>query len=116
MRDKSAHREKFKAMFHALDTDESGDITLDELVERMHDENVQAYLAHLDIRPSNTWQMFKLLEADGSGTVSIEEFVDGCMRLRGPAQAADVASITIDLEKQGEKLSEFMTYTEASFV
>merc|ERR1711862_166294 len=41
-------------------------------------------------------QLFRLLDRDMSGSISIEEFVRGCLRLRGPARSNDVAALVYD--------------------
>ena len=35
----------------------------------------------------DVWGLFLLLDADGNGAVDLDEFVNGCMQLRGPAKS-----------------------------
>jgi len=46
---------------------------------------VLALYKSLEIDPSDAWSFFKLLDKDGSGFVDLEEFIDGCIRLKGKA-------------------------------
>ena len=39
---------------------------------------------------SHRWPL-RILDADGSGEISFEEFVSGCMQLQGPAQSVQLA-------------------------
>jgi hypothetical protein len=42
----------------------------------------------------DVWTLFLLIDVDASGRVDIEEFVSGCMQLRGPAQSLQVAKMS----------------------
>merc|ERR1719335_283920 len=79
------------ALFTKMDKDGSGYITIEEFEERFMDPHVQAYFSSLDLNPEDAWEFFKLLDADHGGILDIEEFVDGCMRVRGPAKSIDIA-------------------------
>ena len=37
--------------------------------------------------------LFNLLDADDSGSISVKEFIQGCLRLRGQAKSIDVATL-----------------------
>eukprot|EP00929_Paragymnodinium_shiwhaense_P025860 TRINITY_DN15540_c0_g1_i1.p1 TRINITY_DN15540_c0_g1~~TRINITY_DN15540_c0_g1_i1.p1 ORF type:complete len:448 (+),score=69.31 TRINITY_DN15540_c0_g1_i1:187-1530(+) len=103
LKDKDSYLKQFKTVFREIDTDKSGYMTLDELHEHIEDEGLQAYFTHLEIDVRTAWEIFRLLDVDGSGTVSIEEFVFGCMKLRGYAKTLDVASINYDVERLRRK-------------
>merc|ERR1712050_160068 len=46
--------------------------------------------------------LFNLVDIDGSGSIDPEEFVNGCIRLQGPAKALDLASFMHEY-KQAQK-------------
>merc|ERR1711972_267334 len=108
--------EMFQDIFSTIDTDRSGDVTFDELEAHIQDDELQAYFSHLNLEIDRAWDIFRLIDKDKSGTVSVEEFVMGCLRLRGEAKTLDVASISYRLERLQKKLSEFMIYCEEQFV
>ena len=60
----------------------------------MKDEDIKAALAALDLVVPDPWRFFMLLDLNGNGEVTEDEFVEGCLRLRGPARTFDVASLT----------------------
>ena len=67
------HIQTFKSMLDGhLDLDEEESITFEQLEALLSREDMQAYLSHLDITVESTWSMFKLLDTDGSGELSIE--------------------------------------------
>merc|ERR1711988_1489637 len=47
----------------------------------------------LDIDAASTGRLFHMLDRDNSGTVNFNEFVEGCLGLRGGATASQVLSI-----------------------
>ena len=48
-------------------------------------------MASLGISTDDIWTLFLLIDVDDNGVVDIEEFVAGCMQLRGPAQSLQAA-------------------------
>eukprot|EP00931_Biecheleriopsis_adriatica_P022197 TRINITY_DN14331_c0_g2_i1.p1 TRINITY_DN14331_c0_g2~~TRINITY_DN14331_c0_g2_i1.p1 ORF type:complete len:600 (+),score=90.10 TRINITY_DN14331_c0_g2_i1:92-1891(+) len=85
-----------RTMFAEIDEDAGGCITLDELESALSDENFCAYLESIEISTSDAWTLFKLIDSDKSGNLDLEEFVAGCMSLRGPASAMQVAKMNVD--------------------
>merc|ERR1712083_578712 len=102
-------------MFENINSTRSGELTIAELEEHVHDEAVQAYFSHLNLEIERAWDIFRIIDRDRSGTVSIEEFVGGCLRLRGPAKTMDLAQVTYDMKSFQQKLSAFMTFVEEQF-
>lgn len=50
----------------------------------------------LGISTDDVWTLFLLIDVDDNGVVDIEEFVAGCMQLRGPAQSLQVAKMAYE--------------------
>merc|ERR1712113_1264359 len=87
----------------------------DELEAHIMDEELQAYFAHLNLDIGRAWDIFRLIDIDKSGAVSMEEFVEGCLKLRGDAKTLDVANIMYMLDRLQGKLSSFMSFVEDNF-
>eukprot|EP00931_Biecheleriopsis_adriatica_P022198 TRINITY_DN14331_c0_g3_i1.p1 TRINITY_DN14331_c0_g3~~TRINITY_DN14331_c0_g3_i1.p1 ORF type:complete len:631 (+),score=101.36 TRINITY_DN14331_c0_g3_i1:29-1894(+) len=85
-----------RSMFYEIDDDRVDGITLDELESALRDENFCAYLESIEISTSDAWTLFKLMDSDKSGNLDLEEFVSGCMSLRGPASAMQVAKLNME--------------------
>merc|ERR1712203_646993 len=68
-------------------------ITEEEFRKILKVEKVQAYFGALGVEVNHAQGLFRLLDADGTGAVNIEEFVIGCLRLRGEATAVDCATL-----------------------
>merc|ERR1712228_849165 len=52
---------------------------------------MQEFFKAIDVDQSEAKGLFHLLDLDNSGSVSAEEFINGCLRLRGPAKSLDLA-------------------------
>ncbi|CAK9002968.1 unnamed protein product [Durusdinium trenchii] len=55
----------------------------------IHDRGVQALMDDLEL-PSNRAHLFEVIDADGSGTLHIQELVQGLLKLRGEARPVRV--------------------------
>lgn len=112
---KKHHINKLRCLFREIDSDESNSITLAELEKRMQDQNVQAYFTSLELDVDDAWSFFKLLDTDRGHSIEIEEFLMGCMRLRGPAKALDFAKLMHEHQMLTKNLTTFMVYVERQF-
>ena len=101
LRDKEVYEKLFKDIFHSIDADKSGFITLSELEAFLLDERQQAFFTHLNISAMHAWTVFRLLDIDGNGTIEIDEFIKGLMGIRGPATAIDVRTVQHDIKRTG---------------
>jgi len=112
---KKMHVARIKRLFKEIDSDESGHITIKEFERHLRDESVQAYFESLELDPSDAWTLFKLLDWDASHAIDIDEFVLGCMRLKGAARSADIARLTYEHKWLITRMTSFIRYTEEQF-
>lgn len=75
-------------------------LELDEqqFVSYIEDKRVQAYFKKigLHVEKENAQALFKMIDLDESGTVGLEEFVDGCSQFVGNARQLDIARLRHD--------------------
>eukprot|EP00930_Biecheleria_cincta_P052303 TRINITY_DN37562_c0_g1_i1.p1 TRINITY_DN37562_c0_g1~~TRINITY_DN37562_c0_g1_i1.p1 ORF type:complete len:299 (-),score=52.60 TRINITY_DN37562_c0_g1_i1:163-951(-) len=116
LRNKEYWQESFRKLFGAFDMDGSGELTVDEFEEHKDDSQVCAYFDTLDLDLDKAWDIFRLLDDDESGTVSMDEFVEGCLKLRGQARSMDLAILGYDFQRVSTKLGEFMAHVETELV
>eukprot|EP00928_Gymnodinium_smaydae_P092705 TRINITY_DN7664_c0_g1_i2.p1 TRINITY_DN7664_c0_g1~~TRINITY_DN7664_c0_g1_i2.p1 ORF type:complete len:352 (+),score=70.71 TRINITY_DN7664_c0_g1_i2:1095-2150(+) len=93
---KREYVERIRTLFGKLDIDGSGQITVDDLGKLMSDETMQAYFEALGLEVSDSWQLFKILDEDRSNIIDVEEFIMGCMRLKGGAKNVDLVKMNSD--------------------
>merc|ERR1719330_341293 len=105
---KGAFLRSMRKLFDSVDADRSGFITPLEMREKMQDNEVAAYFAALGVDAKQVSQLFKLLDMDNSGTITREEFLKGCLYLRGNAKSIDVAVIMQELRLVQETLDEIV--------
>merc|ERR1719399_1757584 len=78
-------------LFMEADEDHSGVITWEEFKNQLGNPEMVEYFKTIDLDPSEAEHLFDLLDVTGEGKITSEEFVNGCLRMRGPAKAYDVA-------------------------
>merc|ERR1719336_1196847 len=81
-------------------------ITLREFQHAMKLPKIQAFLAALDLGTSDAWNLFKLMDMDGTNMIETNEFVSGCLRLKGSARSIDMARLMHDMRWCMGQLSE----------
>ncbi|CAK0873888.1 unnamed protein product, partial [Prorocentrum cordatum] len=87
-----------KEFFRQADADNSGQLSWEEFRTHLDDDRVKAYFQTLDLDIRQAHILFKLLDCNDNGEVGIEEFLDGCLRLRGHAKSLDLNLVIYQLE------------------
>merc|ERR1711879_222379 len=64
-------------------------------MEHIKDDNVRAYFATLDLEASDAISLFHMLDDNNHDDcgIDVEDFVNGCLRLKGPAKSYDTARL-----------------------
>jgi len=84
------YAKNIRAFFYQADKDRSGFLSFSEFEHHLSDERVKAYFNSLDLDVSQAKLLFQLLDSDQGGAIAIDEFIGGCMRLKGEARSIDV--------------------------
>merc|ERR1711904_254479 len=84
---------EFLRMFHEADADGNGAVSWDEFTTHMEDDRVKAYFKVLDLNIDQAEQVFHLLDPHNTGEVSIDDFVRGCVRMKGGAKSIDIQTL-----------------------
>jgi len=87
-------------IFGSIDGNEDMAISKDEFMEHLNNGALDLYFQAVDLSREQGEGLFTLLDVDASGALSVEEFVRGCIRLRGPARAVDLAAMAHDFEEK----------------
>mmetsp|Transcript_12991 Transcript_12991/g.30901 ORF Transcript_12991/g.30901 Transcript_12991/m.30901 type:complete len:636 (+) Transcript_12991:61-1968(+) len=112
LKNKQAHIDKIRNLFTAIGDDKTGVITFAMFEEQINSPAVKAYFEVLGLDVWDAWSFFKLLDLDDGGDVEIEEFLMGCLRLRGTARAIDVGKLIHDQTWLMRTHGKFQTYVE----
>merc|ERR1719223_2064720 len=105
-----------KRFFNEADVTKIGNLTWEEFKDYLQDENVQAYFQSFQLDVTQAKTLFRLLDSDGSNDVNIEEFVEGCMRMRGQARSIDVHQLLYESQEVMRRQAEFMRNIEAQLM
>jgi len=90
--------ESMQRVFEELDANSSGTLTLEEFEKQLEDENVLTFLSTLELDINQVRTLLTLLDRDQNGEVDIEEFITGCLRLKGGAKSLDMAILQYQVE------------------
>lgn len=85
-------------VFTALDTDLDGQLTIEEFEAAITDHRLVTYLSVLGLEVNDAQAVYCLIDHDKTGDVDIEEFIVGCLRLKGEARSLDLAMIQMQNE------------------
>eukprot|EP00929_Paragymnodinium_shiwhaense_P034643 TRINITY_DN1881_c0_g1_i1.p1 TRINITY_DN1881_c0_g1~~TRINITY_DN1881_c0_g1_i1.p1 ORF type:complete len:645 (+),score=77.52 TRINITY_DN1881_c0_g1_i1:49-1935(+) len=97
--------EQFTNMFKQF-SNGAGGLTLESFEEHVHVKSVREYFALLELDTSDAWMLFQLLDDDGSGSIDVEEFVDGCLKLKGTARSIDLARLSMEFKHSSQRFEE----------
>merc|ERR1712194_347859 len=80
---------KVQVFFKEADLDKDGLLSWEEFEEHMTNAKVKAFFQALELDVFHAHKLFDLLDQDKDNSVNLEEFLEGCMRLRGGAKNVD---------------------------
>lgn len=115
LRKKAEYVEKLERIFRAIDDSGDGIITEARMNEILSNDKIAAYFQTLDLDVHEGAALFHLLD-NGDGEVTLDEFIDGIMRCKGPARAIDQVAMHADLKQLDLKLARLARHLRDSDV
>jgi len=74
-------------------------MTLDDFGDLLKTSQMQEFFKGMDVNAEDAEFVFRLMDADKSGQICAQEFLDSCVRLRGPARVLECAMLIQELRK-----------------
>lgn len=111
---KTEFMRKVDDLFLQIDESGDGNVTYKELEDHLDSDQVCAYFEELGLDPTDAWDLFKLLDKDGSTLINRHEFIEGCLRLKGNAKVIDVEKLQYENRHMRKRLWAFIKQTEES--
>lgn len=84
------------ALFGLIDEHNTGIIRVEAFKDRLDDPAIEAYFASLDIEAADAWTLFEMMDTEGTGDIDVDDFIKGCLRLKGNAKSIDMAQLMTD--------------------
>merc|ERR1712137_1331765 len=75
-----------------------GEIDVDELRAYFESEDIATYFSALDLNVMQVKTLFSLMDVDGNNVIDQDEFIWGCLRLKGNAKSLDVATLHLEVQ------------------
>merc|ERR1719482_528800 len=97
-----------KTIFMEADVDHSGKVSWEEFENHLQDERVRAFFSSLEIDIAEACGLFRLLDVDGNGDITAEEFISGCLRLKGSSKNVDMATLLYENKRICKRQNSFM--------
>jgi len=113
---KAEYSESLRALFAEMDKDNDGLVTVAEFCSHLSDPILVAFASSLGIDMADAALFFSLCSSDGTGSVDLDTFVTGCIRLKGHPLTIDVQQILVKQKDCQQQLGEFIDWSERCMV
>eukprot|EP00928_Gymnodinium_smaydae_P037299 TRINITY_DN2591_c0_g1_i2.p1 TRINITY_DN2591_c0_g1~~TRINITY_DN2591_c0_g1_i2.p1 ORF type:complete len:707 (-),score=78.70 TRINITY_DN2591_c0_g1_i2:203-2323(-) len=87
-------------------------VSKDIFEDAMIDPEAEDMLDRLGVSITNRGKLFDILDSDGNGFLTVDEIVDGLMRLRGPADKGDIVSASLMIRSLQRSFAELHSMCE----
>lgn len=105
--------ESLRTIFLEADTDGSNTLEYEELVAAVQRPKVRERMKVLGLPIKDLDLLFAMLDEERKGSINIDVFFRGCARMRGPAMAADLHQMSIDLDRNVHTAEHLIQETES---
>merc|ERR1711972_516951 len=92
-----------RIVFERADMDKSGMISWPEFQKALEVDDMRDFFEAIDIDQTEAKSLFDLLDISGDGKISADEFLNGCLRVRGPAKALDLLVLSREVSQLIER-------------
>lgn len=92
-------------LFNKMDDSHTGTLTLSDIEKHFDDEEVRALFETLELKATDAWTLFQSIDHNEDFKINLEEFLNGCVELRGPAKAVDLFALRTQVSKVREELA-----------
>merc|ERR1712151_852008 len=82
-----------------MDLGPSGQMSWEQFKDQLENPQLEAYFRALDLDKSEAKGLFDLLDYEKCGTINAEEFINGCIRLSGPALSKDLVTLMFQVNQ-----------------
>jgi hypothetical protein len=98
-------RAKMMSLFHALDSGD-GRLTFEEFSRIAEDDLVRTWLSSMDIETDDMETLFKMIDTNGKGHLTIDELCTRIPRIKGASRCLDTLALRCRLDEIADVLFE----------
>jgi len=102
----SNKRQHVQELFKQLDMGVENELSREEFEDQLDSKPMQEFFETIDVDISNAQCLFDLLDADDSGAVDADEFMEGCWRIWQPSKGFQMMMIMRELKSIKANLNE----------
>merc|ERR1712187_385253 len=95
---------KAEELFMQLDIDRDATLRMNEFVEFVNSKRAEIFLTTQKVNKCDAELLFKLLDKDGSGDISLREFIAGCVHMKEQVRMVDVLYLSHHVDILFEEL------------
>jgi hypothetical protein len=99
---------RMRNIFREADTDGDNVLSWDEFSAYLQDNDAAVFFSSLGLDVNVAQALFVLLDVNDDDSVNIDEFVHGCLRLKGDARSIDVNMLLYQSDKMQHQFMECM--------
>ncbi|CAE8590033.1 unnamed protein product [Polarella glacialis] len=100
--------DKLHHVFEEFDQNGNGAISWTEFELALQDPRMHAFLTAMELEISDAHGLFQVLDTDQAGSIEYEEFILGCLRLRGGAKSMDMVKLQMGQEAMRHNLGKLL--------
>eukprot|EP00411_Alexandrium_monilatum_P090932 CAMPEP_0175752088 /NCGR_PEP_ID=MMETSP0097-20121207/61577_1 /TAXON_ID=311494 /ORGANISM="Alexandrium monilatum, Strain CCMP3105" /LENGTH=232 /DNA_ID=CAMNT_0017060847 /DNA_START=29 /DNA_END=723 /DNA_ORIENTATION=+ len=108
MANRKVYVDNLEKLFKQVDEDNNVVITFSEFEKIISNPENRAFLSALEIEAGDAWMLFKLIDSDKDGIIQKDEFIHGCLQLKGMARGVELASLSSEVLRLERKLRRYM--------
>lgn len=112
---KEEYLESLRLLFEEMDEWGTGEVSLEQFERQIENPKLVAFFASLEIEITDATHFFEMLSEYGQKSVTLENFVTGCIRMRGQALAVDLHYLTTKHLVMHTDLATFMERADLRF-
>lgn len=106
---------RLKEIFLGMDENGDGTFTYSELCDKLGDPKVRAFFTAFQVEADDAKRVYKMIDRGHDHGVSVDDFLHGCIKLKGTAKSIDMFCLMKETTDQLEHMNHFMNFAEESF-
>lgn len=102
---KEEYEDSLRLLFQEMDSSGDGLVSYEEFKANIQVPELRAFFSSLEIEIADAELFFYLLSDGGKSSVTLGQFVSGCIRMRGHAQSVDLNDVRCKQERMQNSLT-----------